>query len=211
MLLDETAKSFLEALERGLVCLHPTDTLPGLSFNPASKEARKRLYTLKGRDFGKTLISLVSSLDKAKSFWKPLPQGWEKILGQLWPSKLTVVWKASSLVPGNLVGEDGSIALRCPQFSASSDWMMRVLGSVSYPLPSTSVNFSGEKSKKTWEEASLFCEEKGIFIPNLEKIQKFSEKASTIIRLEEKSFKVLREGAVTEETIKRALESELRK
>ena len=53
----ESKKEFVRNWQQGLVCLRPTDTLPGLSFNPASPSAKQTLFALKNRDESKTCIS----------------------------------------------------------------------------------------------------------------------------------------------------------
>ena len=198
-----TAKSFLEALEAGLVCLHPSETIPGLSFHPNSEKAKETLYAIKTRDALKTVASLIVSLEKAKSFWKPLPPVWQFCLEKLWPSSLTVIWEASSKAPASLVSEKGLLALRVPTFPVSSFWMHEVLENFSQPLPSTSVNKAGEPSLSTWKEACNFCSkrEDEIFIPTLSGEVFFQTEPSTIILLEGDFFQVIREGAFPVEKI----------
>jgi tRNA threonylcarbamoyl adenosine modification protein (Sua5/YciO/YrdC/YwlC family) len=200
---SSTAKSFLDALEAGLVCLHPSETLPGLSFHPNSEKAKKTLYAIKTRDTLKTVVSLVASLERAESFWKPLPPVWKFCLEKLWPSSLTVIWEANSKAPASLVSEKGLLALRAPKFQVSSLWMQEVLENFSQPLPSTSVNKAGEPSLSTWEEACDFCSkrEEDIFIPVLSGGVFFQTEPSTIILLEGDLFQVLREGAFPVEKI----------
>lgn len=200
---SSTAKSFLEALESGYVCLHPSETLPGLSFHPNLEKAKKTLYAIKTRDALKTVVSLVSSLEKAENFWKPLPPVWKFCLQKLWPSSLSVIWEAGPNAPASLVSEKGLLALRAPLFSASSYWMQEVLEWFSHPLPSTSVNKAGEPSLSTWKEACAFCSQREdkIFIPALPGEVFFQTEPSTIILLEGDSFQVLRKGAFPVEKI----------
>lgn len=196
---------FIQALDHDFVCLHPTDTLPGLSFHPNSKLAKDKLYKIKGREQGKTMISLVASLEQAQSFWEPLPKAWNLTLKKLWPSKLTVIWKASQNTPKSLVSSKGYLALRYPKLEPNLNWMYEVIKKFSYPLPSTSVNQSGEKSITPWDEALKFCETNDIFIPELKQTLQFSKEPSTIILLEQDSFKTLREGALKTSLIEETL------
>ena len=200
-------EDFTKAFELGSVCLHPTETLPGFSFNPESKKAKENLYLLKGRAPEKTSISLVASLEKAKKFWEPLPHKWNRALSRLWPAPLSVIWKASDRAPACLVSQEKLIALRCPKFLPESGWMSDVLEALTVPFPSTSVNSSGESSCQTWQEALDFCDDKFVvFIPKLDPDPSFFEKPSTLILIEGASFKILREGALDCDLIRKALE-----
>lgn len=202
--LSPRARDFLKAMEEGFVCLHPSETLPGLSFHPDSELAKETLYRLKSRDALKTVVSLVSSLEKARLFWKPLPAVWDFCLAKLWPAPLTVVWEASSEAPRALVSEKGMIALRSPHFGASSAWMNEVLENFSRPFPSTSVNKSGEPPAVGWEEATQFSKKEGeIFVPSLEEGVSFAKEPSTIILLKGDSFEILRQGALSSEEIEK--------
>ena len=44
---SKQVQDFLEAYHRGFVCLHPTDTVPGLTFNPESLIGQQRIQALK--------------------------------------------------------------------------------------------------------------------------------------------------------------------
>lgn len=199
---------FLDALNRGQVCLHPAETLPGFTFDPLSSTAKKVLYEIKGREAQKTVISLVGSFEKAKMFWEPLPPAWEKTLTTLWPAPLSVSWKASRNAPSALVNEDGFLALRCPRLLPCSSWLQEVLDQFPTPLPSTSVNRSGELSCKSWKEAQVFCEDfKEVYVPELQEEPKFESQASTLIQIQASDFILLREGKIGASQIRKVLKS----
>jgi len=203
---QEQVHKFVEALENDFICLHPTDTLPGLSFHPKSQRAKSRLYSLKQREANKPMISLVSSLEQAKEYWGELPEFWEQNIEKLWPEKLTIVWQASKKAPKSLVNEAGLIALRYPKLDKSEYWLYQAIETMGYPLPSSSVNRAGEPSKKTWKEASHFSSQSEyIYVPEEGSLTEFSNNSSTIILLEKDSFKTLREGAFETSEIKSVL------
>ena len=94
---------FLGALDQSFVCLHPTDTVPGLTFDPLSRKASERLQAIKGRDPAKTFLGLVADVYEAKRFWQELPAPWSRLLEDIWPAPLTVIWKANSRAPKVMV------------------------------------------------------------------------------------------------------------
>ena len=75
---------------------------------------------------------------------------------------------------------------------------MDALRNLEVPLPTTSVNISGEESIDTWENAVSHVTDKGVYIPESGK-SKFDTQ-STIIRIVLRegrtTFEILREGAV---------------
>lgn len=199
---DLIAEALLEAWDAGKVCLHPSDTLPGLSFNPTSEKARNFLYDLKQRPWQKSCIYLAKDLSMVERFANHISPNWLQILDKLWPGPLTVVLSAkdANLVP---MGQDGSIAVRVPYFDEDRSWMRMVLERVETIFPSTSVNISGEKSMTSWKEAINFAEKyEQLYIPSIKKIPNFAANPSTIIRLgKDKDFELLRQGVLTSEQI----------
>ncbi len=201
------SQQFLEHLEKDFVCLHPTDTIPGIGFNPLKTKGHQGIIDIKQRNPNKPFIGFVGSLDRALSCWTPLPGKWNKVLEKLWPCSMSVVWKASTNAPSSLVFEDNTIAIRCPKFKEEFSWMQEVLNSIDYPLPSTSVNRTAEYPCVSWDEALNFLQGiPNVFIPNTSiNIDNFQ--SSTLIKiLEDGSFSMIREGPVSKTTILEALE-----
>lgn len=197
---------FLASLEAGRVCVHPTDTLLGLTFDPSSQDARDALGRLKGRPEDKPCLGLVSSLEKAKRFFAPLPLGWEQTLARLWPGPLSVVWEASPEAPRSLLAKDGTIGLRVPALPETAAWFQAVLESCDLPLPTTSVNRAGEpamtrlaEARSAWEgHAELYAPE----FPQVDTTSHGTAQPSTVIRLRaDGAFEVIRRGAMPVEKI----------
>ncbi len=192
---------FLDAFRAGSVCLHPTDSLPGLTFNPRSEKAREALYQWKGRDALKPTLSLIADLDVALQYWLPLPSGWADYLRRLWPASLSVVWKASEDCPTSLQGPDGTVALRAPVLSSEVAWFRDVLRELRLPLPTSSVNRSGETAAATWEEAMRLTVNSDIFRPACS-APPLAGTPSTVIRiLDDGRWKLLRAGNVSQDQI----------
>mgnify|MGYP003684880313 CR=1 FL=1 len=189
----------------GDVCLHPTDTLPGLSFDPRNSEAWSHLAAIKKRELGKTCISLIPSLAFAKKFWQDLPGPWESVLDHLWPSSLSVIWKASEKCPQSLVRDNGTVAFRNPFLESENTWLNQVMEELNCPFPTTSVNSSGEYAAENYQDAVAFLEgHDAVFIPSEFVVP--GGKASTLIEiLGDASYRILRQGPCSEEQIKEAL------
>jgi tRNA A37 threonylcarbamoyladenosine synthetase subunit TsaC/SUA5/YrdC len=199
-------EDFINAWLSGKVCLHPTDTLPGLSFNPRLEQAEANFIAVKDRSPEKSPISLVASWDLVARTWQPLPGRWPEMLKSLWPSSLSVIWKASADCPKPLLASDGSCGLRMPDWSEDKIWMQELLVKLDAAFPSSSVNRSGEPAISDWATAAKFLETSGqsIYVPPLEPVAEniLKNKPSTLIRIaEDGSWELLREGAVSADTI----------
>ena len=108
-------KEFIENLRKDMVLIHPTDTIPGVTYLPSSDRAFTNLCEVKDRDMSKTCIALVNSFDMASRFFDKLSSKDMNLLKKYWPAPLSVVAKASKEVPETLVRDDGTISLRFPK------------------------------------------------------------------------------------------------
>ena len=199
-------KKILDDWYGGYVCLHPTDTVPGFSFNPNDKEAITRMKQLKGRNSSKNFVSLITNLEVAREFWEPLPPKLEDCLKKFWPGPLSVAWRASKKAPSHLVSDDGYIALRSPLYKINT-WMVKVLEQVNAPFPTTSVNISGQPPILSWSEAVSFIQGKdGVSCPfsDIQLEVSGGAKPSTLIKYDEVGgLTMLREGTLSKELLVR--------
>lgn len=190
--------AFVEALRSGKICVHPTDTIPGLTCDPQNKDLLAVINRLKQRPDSKNFVNLTSNLEKAQRFWQPLPPSWRTFLGLHWPSPLTIVWKASKIAPEGLVSSQRELALRIPDLPNAHSWFKKVLDLWEFPLPSTSINTSS--NPPLTEEAAIkeFCQNQlNIFLPDkVHDALSGRSLGSTIVRiLNGDTFEVIREGA----------------
>jgi L-threonylcarbamoyladenylate synthase len=193
-------KPFLSALVQGKVCLHPTDTLPGLTFDPSHSQAYQKISEIKDRDAAKNFIGLVPDQESAESYWAKLPNNWQRFLRLAWPGPLSVIWNADSSAPKTLTSWQGTICLRVPSFIDDYAWMTKVLAGVSHPVPTTSVNLSGDPAITTWDLASAFARRQGIFVPecSVSVSVNAGNRPSTILQIIDRDkYLVVREGAVS--------------
>lgn len=194
-------QAFQEALKRHQVCLHPTDSLPGLAFDPTADPALDNLAVIKAHRQSKGFVGLISEQGAAAKFWEPLPAGWDQALTRLWPGPLSVVWRASSAVPPALQAADGTACLRVPLLPDHGLWLAEVLAGLPWPLPSTSCNLSGQAPYGDWQKAQEFLEGFGPigYAPAGQMpYEVVAPRASTVIKiLGAGEFQMLREGAVS--------------
>ena len=199
---------FLKALSEGRACLHPTDTLPGLAFDPDVSAGGDVALRFKTGHESKSFLNLVHSFDFALTLWTPLPKRWNEVLDTIWPAPLSVIWQASPSAPRSVVGDDGTIGLRVPKLSRGNSWLNTVMKELGRPLPSTSVNRHGEKPAMSWEDAKkTISGESGFYIPAVKVENSTETKPSSIVSVNnDGSFTMIREGAVKTSEIEKLLD-----
>ena len=187
-------EEFLSGLRDGKLMIHPTDTIPGITYDPSSEVAFESLCKIKSREMSKTCIGLVNSFDMASRFFKELSTADVELLKKYWPAPLSVVAMASDKAPNSMVRDDGTISLRFPNLSESHSWLYEVISTLAVPLPTTSINQSGEPAACSWIEADSFAKSESQVINLVEEYEVKTKAPSTIVRINNGKFIILRQG-----------------
>ena len=133
-----------EVLLRGGIVAFPTDTLYGLSVALMDPSAVEYLHRLKRRPPKLSVISLLPDADDIHPLVADVPEAAQLLMDRFWPGPLSLVFKASPLVPERVQGEGGTIALRVPKHALSHE-LLRAVGG---PVVSSSANVSGRPPAK---------------------------------------------------------------
>jgi L-threonylcarbamoyladenylate synthase len=137
---DAAVAAAVTALKNGGIIAYLTDTLYGLGGDALSLVAIKKIFSMKGRAAEKALPVLVGEKRMAKDYVEEISLTAEKLIEQFWPGPLTLVFKAASNVPPELIGDTGKIAIRLPAARLACE-ISKTLGA---PIIATSANRSGE-------------------------------------------------------------------
>ncbi|HEU4464568.1 MAG TPA: L-threonylcarbamoyladenylate synthase [Gemmatimonadota bacterium] len=129
----------VEALSRGRLVLHPTETVVSLSGDPRDERAVASARAIKGYSTPRPFLCLVPDADSARSLAAEWPPAAERLADAFWPGPLTLVVSASGAAPAAATGE-GTIAIR-PAADPVSSALLSAWGG---PLFSTSANRRGE-------------------------------------------------------------------
>ncbi|AFZ70982.1 Sua5/YciO/YrdC/YwlC family protein [Caldisphaera lagunensis DSM 15908] len=196
----EAIKEVAKVIKNGGVVVIPTDTVYGLTADPFNEKAMRKVYEVKGREEGKPLPILLGESHDAFSLVKPSETFW-KLARAFWPGSLTIVENLSEKVPSHL-SIWGSIGVRLPNC-----YFCRALArEVGGAIIGTSANISHMKSPVNVEEAYNMLKDKvDLYVDGGQARIGIS---STVVSIINKEIKILREGAIKEEDIKRVLESE---
>lgn len=136
---SEDILSAVEVLSRGGVILYPTDTIWGIGCDATNPEAVEKVYRIKERPVGKSMLILVSDISMADQYTQDTPDlTWEVMSGALDP--LTLIFPHARNLAANLPAPDGSIGIRLPKDPFCLE-LIRLFGK---PIVSSSANRSNE-------------------------------------------------------------------
>jgi L-threonylcarbamoyladenylate synthase len=195
----ETLRYAAHFLARGCVIGIPTDTLYGLAADPFNLAAVEEIYRVKGRPETRALPLLVNSLDQALLLARETPGTFMKLTQGFWPGALTLVVHASHRLPLKVTANTGRIAVRWPR----SEVVDRLIAEFDGPITGTSANISGFPACSSAEQVMKQLGERLPLV--LDAGDTGAALPSTIVELQGDSWKIIREGAIPEAEIWRAL------
>ena len=182
-----------QVIKKGGIVIFPTDTVYGIGCNPYNINAVKKIYEIKSREKIKSLPVLAYSLDIVKEI-TCIDSFTEKIIKKYWPGPLTLILKLTDKKLKKSLKLDKKIAVRIPD----SKCTLKLLEKCGL-LVGTSANISGNSSYTNPNECIKNIKNYDIFL-NGGTITSKGE--STIIEIENKKIKIIREGSLKIEDIK---------
>ncbi len=189
-----------EFIRRGELVAIPTDTFYGIAADPFNLWAVDKIYRIKGRPETRALPILVNTIAQAVSLSRDVPYTFHKLAAKFWPGPLTLLVEASTGVPLKVTAHTGNVALRW----AKSPFVNALIDLVKGPITGTSGNISGLPACSS---AVSLLEQLGDRLPLIiDAGETTGILASTIVKLEGEDWTVMREGVISEESIRAALE-----
>jgi L-threonylcarbamoyladenylate synthase len=189
---DEGIKKTSQIIEKGGIVVFPTDTVYGIGCNPYNENSVKKIYEIKSRTELKSLPVLAYSLDVVKEI-ALIDEFTEKIIEKYWPGPLTLILELTDQKLKKSLNLENKIAVRIPD----SKCTLKLLEKCRL-LVGTSANISGNSSYTNPDECIKNIKNYDIFL-NGGIITSKGE--STIIEIEDKEIKIIREGTLKIEDI----------
>jgi L-threonylcarbamoyladenylate synthase len=135
----------IKTLQNGGIILYPTDTIWGIGADATNAEAVKKIFELKKRPRDKSMIVLIANeRDINRYVSQPQPHISEYLEKVNRPT--TVIYDGAIGLAENLIGEDGSVAIRV----VKEDFCRHLIIRFKKPIVSTSANISGYDSPKNF-------------------------------------------------------------
>ncbi len=146
-MIEQQVIQAVEVLKRGGVILYPTDTVWGVGCDATNSAAVEKVVRLKHAEGKIGHIVLMESADMAVRYVNKAPGvAWE--LMELADKPLTLILPGGCGIAPELLGADGSIALRVPDH----EFCRQLLRRLRRPIMSTSANLTGEPTPLRYEE-----------------------------------------------------------
>lgn len=139
----------IKILEQGGIILYPTDTIWGLGCDATNPSAILKIDALKGRSEEKHLLVLVDGMEMLHNYVEQVPKKATELIKET-AEPLTIIYSGAKNLPKELIGTEKTIGIRIPRFP----WLQNLIKQFGKPIVSTSANFSGEPSPKTFSEIS---------------------------------------------------------
>ena len=185
---DADVNLAVKTLRKGGIILYPTDTVWGLGCDATCCEAVERIFALKARDEGKSMLVLADCEAMLERHVEEVPERAYSLL-EAAVNPLTLVYDKGRGLAAPLIGDDGSIGIRITQERFSKELCRRLR----HPIVSTSANVSGEAAPRFFSEISSEIRAGVDYIPFYRRDDHTPATPSDIIRLHsDGEFKILR-------------------
>ncbi len=171
-------KQALTVLRDGGTIIYPTDTIWGIGCDATNAEAVDKIYSIKKRTPDKSMLILVSDFFMAERYLSELPD----IGIQLFEAAdrpMTLILDGAINLAKNLPADNGSIGVRIPD----DPFCQELLRQFRKPIISTSANFSGQSSPRTFQDIQSALKNKVDYVVNWKQDEPASKTASSIIQL----------------------------
>lgn len=196
----------VQALAEGELVAVPTETVYGIAASATHPDAVARLADAKGRDLSAPFALAVKSAEDAEDY----APGWNAVARRLarrcWPGPVTLVVEANrdeglvrqlpeSVLP--FVCPQGTVGLRSPANQLVQDILRMLAG----PIALSSANLTGKPDATTAKECVEALGDRLSLV--LDDGPARYGQPSSVVRITETGFEVLREGVVGRPTLER--------
>jgi L-threonylcarbamoyladenylate synthase len=192
-----------QIVRNGGVVVFPTHGLYGLGADPFNPAAVKRIFTIKGRPAGKTLLLLIADMSSLDRVAEPPSTMALDMMRRFWPGRVTFVLHARPNLPAALIGISGKIGVRLVAHPVAAA-LVRAVGA---PMTGTSANISGAGG------CAAIADMDARLLDGVDRVLDAGSLAggsgSTVVDVTGRMPRILREGVVPAEEIRRVLDETL--
>jgi protein-tyrosine phosphatase len=196
----------VQALAEGQLIALPTETVYGLAASACRADAVERLLKVKGRGPNQPLALAITSAEEAPDFVPDMTPLARRLARRCWPGPVTLVvdnehkeglTKQLPRTVRDVVAPNGSIGLRVP----ANDMSQAVLRMLTGPIVLSSATRTGGPDAVTAQEVVAALD--GDVALVLDDGPCRYGQPSSVVKVTNNQFKILREGVVGEATLRR--------
>lgn len=188
-----------ELIRAGQLVAVPTETVYGLAANALNERAVRKIYEVKGRPAVKPLSIMISGRGAMEKYCDPVPPQAALLADKLWPGPLTIVLTARGVIPDIVRAGGATVGLRCPDHALT----LKAIHLAGVPLAAPSANPSGADSPKNADTVLEYFD--GKISAVIDGGECGIGRESTLIDMSTAPYKILRQGALSEDEIADAL------
>ncbi len=196
----------VQALAEGELVAFPTETVYGLAACGLNERAVERLSAAKGRQEGHPFTLAIKSADDALDYVPAMSALGQRLARRCWPGPVTLV--VADRHPDSLLRQlpagvqrfvvpHATVGLRVPAHKTIQDVMRLLPG----PIVLTSANRTGERDSMTAADVRASLGDDVQLV--LDDGRSRYGQPSSVVRLVEGGFEVVREGVVSQATLRR--------
>ena len=186
-------------IKQGGVVVFPTRCLYGLGADAMNPDAVARIIEIKQRPQDNPILVLIHSKQQLKMLVEEISPIADLIMEEFWPGKVTLVFDVKDILPGLLTAQTGKIGVRLPGHPVAAAILQQIKG----PLTGTSANVSGCPGCNSVPDMDPRIIGKVDLVLDAGKLQ--GGVGSTVVDVTVEPPRILREGQVTANQIRRAL------
>ena len=181
-------------IQEGNLVAFPTETVYGLGANALNPLAVAKIFEAKQRPSFDPLIVHIGTLSQLAQLVKESDERIYKLAEKFWPGPLTIVLPKSDIIPDLVTSGLSTVGIRMP----GNDIALDLIRTSGCPIAAPSANKFGRISPTT----ALHVKKQ---LPGVDYILDGGKTTvgieSTIIRLTDKGFQILRNGIITKEDL----------
>jgi L-threonylcarbamoyladenylate synthase len=174
----EDIEKALAILKAGGVILYPTDTIWGLGCDPTNAEAVQKIFRIKGREPGKSLLVLVNGEVMLERYVAEMPEIALELL-EVSDDPLTIIYPAGKNLAAGVCSDEGSVGIRICREEFCSELISRFRK----PLVSTSANLSGRPAPENFSDIDGKVISSVDYVVNYRQDDRRQFRSSPVIRL----------------------------
>lgn len=187
-----------EIIRKGGIVAFPTETVYGLgadAFNPVAVE---KIFELKERPTFDPLIVHLFSIDQLKLVSTDDDERIYKLADKFWPGPLTIILNKKNEIPDIVTSGLKTVGVRIPNNSLA----LELIKFSETPIAAPSANKFGRTSPTKAEHVKKYFSKVDFILDGGNTTVGIE---STIIKLNEKGFDILRHGIITKEEIEKII------
>ncbi|MEI9909167.1 MAG: L-threonylcarbamoyladenylate synthase [Bacteroidota bacterium] len=148
---EKDIEQCLFVLREGGIIIYPTDTVWGIGCDATNEKAAERIYKLKKRTDSKAMIVLVTEERDVLQYVANPDRRVFTYLEEQVTKPTTVIYKGAIGLAENIIGKDGSIAMRI----CNDEFCRNLIKRFRKPIVSTSANITGQPVANIFADISV--------------------------------------------------------